>query len=213
LKLLAKSLEHNTALSQLDLSWCSKIGLDTGGVAALVIALNKNRTMANIALTGCPCTTAGDKRITALVGDLMVLLQSNSRRPRSLAGTAVGDGHESFNSRKTSSHDRHDRNRTARFDTRTAETVQMTLRATISNGAQLYNMEDGEACLKLFMATAEHLYNMLHVEVLAQAMERCRGLGARNGLLNIQDRAWILRCAFDSLLEDVERDLHTDVRQ
>ena len=39
----------------------------------------------------------------------------------------------------------------------------MTLRTAITNGAQLYNADDGEACLKLFTATAEHLYNMLQV--------------------------------------------------
>jgi len=203
LRKLAKALETNTSLNQIDLSWCAKIGLEPAGLSALVTALQKNRTISNIALTGCPCTQPGEKRITALLADLMVLLQSNSRRPRTLASTAVG---------KRASMIEAPRVRGTRYDVRTAETIQMTLRTAITNGAQLYNADDGEACLKLFTATAEHLYNMLQEEILATAIERCRGVG-RGGMLSLQDRAWELRCAFDVLLEDVERDLNEpDVR-
>ena len=45
-----------------------------------------------------------------------------------------------------------------------------TLRATILNGAALYNAEDGEACYKLFVQTAESVIASTRSPTVAEAL-------------------------------------------
>ena len=82
------------------------------------------------------------------------------------------------------------------------DNIRHTLRAAIINGAAMYNAEDGEACLKLFLSTGESVLAMMPAPNIAKAVARASGQGGPP--MPLQERVWVLRSAFDSLLDELE---------
>uniref|UniRef100_A0A7S4HFM3 Uncharacterized protein n=1 Tax=Prymnesium polylepis TaxID=72548 RepID=A0A7S4HFM3_9EUKA len=152
----------------------------------------------------------------------MHYLQLNGKRPKNLAASALaatdkkgkilaagGEDH----GRQCSISQRMAQNRgkpdeVARAKAEEAH-VRRTLRAAIINGAAMYNAEDAEACLKMFVHTAETVLTLTRSQLIANAITRSGGGGRP-----IRDRVWMLRSAFDTLLDEIgdgEADLATVV--
>lgn len=221
---IARSLDENASLTAIDFSWCVRLGEPS--VIALAHALLKNRSVSSLKLTGCRCLAveqverresgappvhSGGKKYSH-ASELAALLHRNSKRPKGLAasalGQAAGDDAKPFTPRQGAGAGRGS-SRPAYSSWRdnpqaNAAQVRRTLRAAIVNGAALYNGEDGEGCLKLFTQTAEAIIAMTRSTAVAGALDKANGKGGVPRTL--QERVWLLRCAFDALLEEYSAD-------
>lgn len=75
-----------------------------------------------------------------------------------------------------------------------------TLRATILNGAALYNAEDAEGCLKLFTQTAESIVASTRSLGVIKALDKVNSIYAPR---EMSQKLWLLRSAFDDLVDDL----------
>ncbi|KAL1518974.1 hypothetical protein AB1Y20_003244 [Prymnesium parvum] len=205
-KLLAKALENNNSLKELDLSWYANIGRSAGALVALSSALQKNHTLTSVDLTGCACNTSSSDRIAVAMTELKLLLDRNSKRPKSFATTLLmkeplaSTGNRSRRSFPANSRDSSARVHN-RFDPIATDSIRLMLQTAITRGAQLFNVEDSEACFHLFVGTAKTLTGMVHFQPLENALKR-----SSDYTLDIKSRTWKLRTVFDEILEELEDD-------
>jgi len=214
---LATTLEKNSTLRLLDLSWCMHVGEEA--LAALVQSLSRNYTMMKIILTGCQCLTAPSKLGTpgylnspnanakgspgvrqsnqvSPVAELMAILQRNNRRPKTLADSA---------NLKIRSPGGHSTKLKEQDDTTLRDTTRHSLRAAIINGAAMYNAEDAEGCLRLFLSTAESvLASNMPAPQIHRAISRTNGQAGGHPM-SLQARIWQLRSSFDLLLDELDK--------
>merc|ERR1712060_357674 len=71
------------------------------------------------------------------------------------------------------------------------------LRAAGLNGAAMYNANDPEGCLRLFKQTAESVIAANGAQGVAAALQQASATAIKR---TQQQRIWVLRCAFDTLL-------------
>ena len=223
-KSFARALDTNRALTTLDLSWCVELG--EPALAAFTQAMMKNRDLTALHLTGCKCmrflaagdesgdgsssrsvrgrrgasqaTPGGSAKDRAAAGPtLLTLLQRNRRRPAkatTLAMSALGsDG----------------QNDVTRRDMIASSNTELmrTLRAAIVNGAAMYNAEDADGCFKLFQQTAESVVASTRSPAVADALLHVTGVRAP---AEMQKKLWVLRSAFDSLLDELSEKEEAD---
>lgn len=213
IRAIASSLESNQTLTKLDLSWCVKVGEQ--GLVALTQAMIRNHSITTLNLTGCKCMNKGlapvlvveqaprrrgsvvagvDETRTRALPSLQALLQRNRtvpRAPKTLTASILekGGGSKEANTMYGK----------RGLITGPAELLR-TLRATILNGAALYNAEDGEACYKLFVQTAESVIASTRSPTVAEALLKVTSIYAPR---EMQQKLWLLRCAFDSLVDEL----------
>ena len=223
-KALASSLESNKALTTLDLSWITTLGVPT--LTTLTQSMVRNRTLTTLNLTGCKCMkqlaaenarlagapapapdrgtyqgrrgqrtsheSAGSTSLTKAGPNLTALLQRNRNRPKSLAASAIG-GSDKGGISLTAGQNSYGR----RGLITTPEELLRTLRATIINGAALYNAEDAEGCLNLFMQTAESVEASTKSPGIAEAILKVTRIDP------VPQKLWLLRSAFDELVDEL----------
>ena len=127
---------------------------------------------------------------------LPALLQRNRSRPtapKTLAGSALGGSDNGGFTPGQPSYGR-------RGLITTPVELLRTLRATIINGAALYNAEDAEGCFKLFMQTAESIMASTRSPAVAEALLKVTSMYAPR---EMPQRLWLLRTAFDDLVDDL----------
>ena len=124
-----------------------------------------------------------------MTATLIALLERNRRKPQSLAQSALG---------------RHGTKGSIAFERRgqmssPADMLRM-LRATVVNGAALYNADDPDGCYKLFQQTAESVLAAYRHPGVAEALEEVNSVYAP---AEMAQKLWVLRCAFDALVEEL----------
>lgn len=134
---------------------------------------------------------------------LSVLLQRNRDRPvikKTLASSALGGTSNASNAKDLAAGQ-------SAYGRRGLITTPLellrTLRATIINGAALYNAEDAEGCFKLFTQTAESVVASTRSPIVADAMMKVNSIYAPR---EIQQKIWLLRSAFDEVVDELEND-------
>ncbi|KAL1508058.1 hypothetical protein AB1Y20_007654 [Prymnesium parvum] len=217
MKALARALEKNATLTSLDLSWCRKVG--EAGLSALSLAMVKNQSLTELALTGCRCITecvaprgpasvlhptSSEQRAGNDLSRLMHYLEQNRKRAKLYAAAPRASAQLSAEAARKREHAKSSgfaERRGASYlsePTGEGEFVKQTLRAAIMSGAALYNADDLEGCLNIFVQTAESVLVMNRSDVVVTAVNYATGPGRP-----IRDRVWMLRSAFDTLLDEL----------
>ena len=69
----------------------------------------------------------------------------------------------------------------------------------------MYNAEDGEGCLRLFLSTGESLLAITPLPAVAKAISRVEARAAGSASpLSLQERVWLLRKTFDDILDELD---------
>ena len=211
---VARMLEVNNKLELLDLSW-TKIG--ELGVEVLAQAMTKNRAVTTLNLSGCRGPDVADKRgrrgpvadgtlgngnsggirgpdtarLSASLAQLTTLLQRNRRKPTSLAASARARRDGEFVEDEAEGR--------SRRSLRSTTDMLRTLKAAVTNGAAIYNANDADGCLRLFMQTAESIVVYNRTPAIVNALYSIRG---HESPKTVQEQIWLLRCAFDDVIDN-----------